>query len=42
MEHLVMVGLVRASPSHMLFKYVIIVKVYEQILSMMIIYFVFY
>ncbi len=43
MEHLVMVGLVRASPSHMLFKYRqyyvdLIVKVYEQILSMMIIY----
>jgi hypothetical protein len=33
MEHLVMVGLVRASPSHMLFKYYVdlIVKVYEQI-----------
>jgi hypothetical protein len=43
MEHLVMVGLVQVSPSRMLFKYRqyyvdLIVKVYEQILSMMIIY----
>jgi hypothetical protein len=33
MEHLAMVGLVRASPSHMLFNIIVdlIVKVYEQI-----------